>query len=457
VNRRKFLQVASATALLPSQPAKADPALPNIIFIYADDLGFGDLGCYGSKIPTPNLDKLATEGVLFREFFSASAVCSPARASLMTGRYGVRAGVPDVLYPSSTTGLSLTETTLPQVLKQAGYGTMCIGKWHLGVQDRFLPTRRGFDEFYGLLGSNDQGPVLMHNTDAIESPVELETLTARYTQQAIQYIQRSANQPFFLYMPHLAPHVPIVASLAFKGKSGLGPYGDVVMELDWSVGQILKELEASGLDQNTLVIFSSDNGPWFQGSAGNLRGRKGDTFDGGMREPFIARLPGRIPAGRVVEGFASSLDILPTLAALTAAPLPGNPLDGVNIWPMMTGEAESVDRPVFLYFDSWNIQCARIGHWKLHMARYNTPAYTAAPVGGRVNLRLLNLELYDIDEDPSEGYDISDEHPDVVAKIQAQVRQQLLTMPTAVRQAWDDTQRRRVQPNGSGEWPIPEP
>ncbi len=451
MHRRTFLKLAPAAALL-----RAQATLPNIVFIYADDLGYGDLGCYGSRIRTPHLDRLASQGALFRQFYSASPVCSPARASLLTGRYGVRSGVPDVLYPSSNTGLATGETTIAEMLKQAGYSTMCIGKWHLGSQERHLPHRRGFDEYFGLLGSNDQAPALMHNDEVVESPIDHETLTARYTQQAVQFIQQSASKPFFLYLPHLAPHVPVVASRAFKGKSRLGPYGDVVQELDASVGQVLAALETNGLEQQTLVIFSSDNGPWFQGSAGNLRGRKGDTFEGGMREPFLARFPGRIPAGRVVDGFASALDILPTLAALTAAPLPANPLDGVNIWPMLTGEADSVERPVFLYFDSWNLQCARLGPWKLHFARYNTPAFTAAPAIGRMNLRLLNPELYNLDDDPSEGYDLSDEHPEIVARIQAQVREQLRSMPSAVLRAWDDTQRRPVQPNGSGEWPVPQ-
>jgi len=453
VNRRTFLQIASAAGLA---PARAQTSLPNVVLIYADDLGYGDLGCYGSRIRTPNLDRMASQGALFRHFYSASPVCSPARAALLTGRYPVRCGVPGVLYPSSTGGLSVSETTMADTLRAAGYATMCVGKWHLGLTEQYLPTRRGFDEYYGLLGSNDQLPVLMHNTEVIEAQVDHETLTARYTQQAVQFIQRSAERPFFLYMPHLAPHVPVVPSPPFRGKSGLGPYGDVVMEMDWSVGQVLEALEAKGLDQNTLVIFTSDNGPWFQGSAGRLRGRKGDTFDGGMREPFLARFPGRIPAGRVVEGFASALDLLPTLAALTAAPVPANPLDGVNIWPMLTGEAESVERPAFLYFDSWNLQCARLGPWKLHFARYNSAAFTAMPAVGRMNLRLLNPELYKIDEDPSEAYDLAGEHPEIVARIEEQVRQQLPSLPSRVLQAWEDTQRRGVKPNGSGEWPVPE-
>jgi arylsulfatase A len=453
LQRRTFLQLTAAATLR----GAADPARPNVVFIYADDLGYGDIGCYGSKIKTPNLDRLARQGTLFRHFYSASPVCSPARASLMTGRYGVRAGVPDVLYPSSTTGLAVGETTIPEVLKQAGYATMCVGKWHLGVLDRYLPTRRGFDEYYGLLGSNDQGPVLMHNTEVIESPVNHETLTARYTEQAVRFIDRAGETPFFLYLPHLAPHIPLVVSPPFKGKSGLGAYGDVVMEMDWSVGEVLAALERNGLEKNTLVIFTSDNGPWFQGSAGSLRGRKGNTFEGGVRVPFIARFPGRIPEGRVVDEFASALDVLPTLAALSAAPLPGNPLDGVNIWPMLSGEAESMERPPFLYFNGYHLQCARFGPWKLHMARYNTAPYTALPAVGRWNLRLINQELYNLADDPSEGYDVSDEHPDIVARIQEAVRQQLLTMPATVRQAWDETQRRPVQPNNAGEYPVFEP
>ena len=266
MKRRTFLQLTGAAAALgPALRGAADPARPNIIFILADDLGYGDLGCYGAKIPTPNLDKLASQGALLRQYYAASPVCSPSRASLMTGRYGVRVGVPDVLYPTSTTGLAVGEMTVAEVLKQSGYATMCIGKWHLGLLDRYLPTRRGFDEYFGLLGSNDQGPVLMHNTDIIESPVDLETLTARYTQQAVQFIQRAGETPFFLYLPHLYPHVPVVASPDFKGKSTLGPYGDVVMELDASVGKILEVLETSGLDKNTLVMFTSDNGALVSG------------------------------------------------------------------------------------------------------------------------------------------------------------------------------------------------
>jgi arylsulfatase A-like enzyme len=246
--------------------------------------------------------------------------------------------VPGVLQANDTGGLAPTETTIAQMLKPAGYRTMCIGKWHLGSQPDYLPTTRGFDEYYGIPYSNDMYPsVLMHNTDVIESPADLTTLTARYTDQAVNFINQSAKSPFFLYMPHTFPHIPLAASPNFIGKSGMGLYGDVVQEIDWSVGQVLQALKKSGVDQNTLVMFTSDNGPWFQGSPGRLRGRKGDTFEGGMREPFIARFPGRVqpaitrrlnqPAkGRLVDALATTLDILPTIAAYTQAALPRSPL-----------------------------------------------------------------------------------------------------------------------------------
>jgi arylsulfatase len=287
MNRRKFLRASSTGALGAfSSKGRADsPQWTNIVVIYADDLGYGDLGCYGSRIHTPHLNRMAREGALFRQFCSASPVCSPSRAALLTGRYGVRTGIPTVLNPSDTYGLPDSETTIAQMLKPAGYKTMCVGKWHLGSLPKYLPTSRGFDEYYGLPYSNDQAPsVLMHNTDVIESPVQLDTLTARYTEEAVDFIRRAKDSPFFLYMPHTFPHIPLAASANFRGKSALGLYGDVIEELDWSVGQVLKELSANRLERNTLVLFSSDNGPWFQGSPGGLRGRKGDTFEGGMRD-----------------------------------------------------------------------------------------------------------------------------------------------------------------------------
>src|SRR5438094_1670239 len=399
IRRRTFLQAAAGAF---SGALSADPNQPlNIVFIYADDLGYGDLGCYGSKIPTPNIDRMASQGVRLRQFYSASPVCSPARAALLTGRYPTRVGVPRVLFPSDSNGLPDSETTLAQILKAQGYRTMCVGKWHLGSLPQFLPTNRGFDEFFGIPYSNDMYPrPLMRNTEIIEQPANLATLTARYTEQAQDFLTRSKDGPFFLYMPHTFPHIPLAASPRFRGKSKLGLYGDTIAELDWSVGEVLRTIQESGLDQNTLVMFSSDNGPWYQGSAGNLRGRKGSTYEGGVREPFVARLPGRIPEGLVSGGVASAMDILPTVARLCNARLPDNPLDGIDIWPLLTGQTESIEREALLYFDDWQLQCARLGRWKLHVARYNSDAYGPSPAGGRMNLPLANPELYDIDDDP---------------------------------------------------------
>ena len=442
---------------------------PNFVVILADDMGYGDLSCYGSQIHTPNLDRMAQEGVQFTQFYSANPVCSPSRASVLTGRYGVRCRVPTVLQPEDSGGLAPTEVTIAQMLKPAGYKTMCVGKWHLGRPPQYLPTTRGFDEYYGIPYSNDMSPsILMHNTDIIESPVDLTTLTRRYTDQAVGFIRGSGASPFFLYLAHTFPHIPLAASPDFLGKSGMGLYGDVIQELDWSVGQVIQALQDSDVDQNTLVLFTSDNGPWFQGSPGRLRGRKGDTFEGGMREPFIARFPGRIPAAvrggrgltratqaRKVDVMASTLDLLPTIAGFAEVPLSRNPLDGVDIGPVLTGQASDVDRPLFLYFSNWDLQCARLGAWKLHMARGNVPAYTAEPKVGYFNLRLLSPELYNIDTDPEEAEDLSAQNPDIVAEIQQRVAQMLPSFPTEVQTAWKNTQNTPVYPNEPGAYPTP--
>jgi arylsulfatase len=453
MNRRTFLGAATAGMLGAFRGGADSGAPPNILFILADDLGYGDLGCYGSRLRTPNLNRLAGEGALFRQFCSASAVCSPARAALLTGRYGVRVGVPHVLGPGDSYGLSDAETTIPKMLKTAGYRSACIGKWHIGSAARFLPTQHGFDEFYGLLHSNDQGTSIMQDTRIVEEQAPFDSLTQKFTDRAVDFIRRSKDGPFFLYLSHTAPHVPLVPSAAFRRKSRTGVYGDVVEELDWGIGQVLNELSANGLDENTLVIFTSDNGPWFQGSTGRLRGRKGDTFEGGLRVPFLARYKARIPQGSVVNGFATMLDVFPTLASLAGAPLPRAPLDGVDIWPMLSGEAESVTRPPFLYFDSWNLQCARVGNWKLHLSRNNTPAYSPEPKVGRWNLRLVFPELYDVNSDPEESTDMSEDNPEIVASIRAQVMQALPTFPAEVQSAWAATMTRGVVPNQPGVWP----
>ncbi len=458
MNRRDFLKVAGTAACAPWCADAAPPNPPNIVFIYADDLGYGDLGCYGSAIRTPHLDGMAAEGVRFTQFYSANPVCSPSRAALLTGRYPTRAGVPQVLFPTDTTGLPDSETTIAQVLKPLGYKTMCIGKWHLGHLPKYLPMSRGFDEYFGIPYSNDMKPrPLLHNTEQLEEPAVLETLTPRYTEQAVRFIERSKDAPFFLYMPHTYPHIPLGASSRFRGKSPLGLYGDVIEELDWSVGQVLGALKRNGVDGNTLVMFSSDNGPWYQGSSGALRGRKGATYEGGVREPFLARFPGRIPKGKVCKGVAGTIDILPTVAKLTGAALPKLPLDGIDIWPLLNGQSASLEREALLYFDGWNLQCARWGKWKLHFARYNTMAYNPAPPGGRRNLALRPPELYDIEADPMESYDAAPENPKIVTEIQQRVARLLKTFPQEVTKAWEETQARETLEIPAGALPRAKP
>ncbi len=441
MDRRDFLRVAAGAC---ASRLVAANRLPNIIMIYADDLGYGDLGCYGSKIRTPNLDRMAAEGVRFTDFYSANALCSPSRAALMTGRYPTRVGVPRVLGPKSTEGLPDDEITIAQMLKPKGYKTMCIGKWHLGHLPQFLPTRRGFDNYFGIPYSNDMDPrLLLRDTTVVEQSARLDNLTQRYTEQALQFIRRSSSSPFFLYFPHTFPHIPLAASSRFRGKSPLGLYGDVVEELDWSVGEVLAALKQSGLDDSTLVMFSSDNGPWYQGSPGRLRGRKAMTWEGGHREPFIARWPGKIPAGKVCTGVATTMDILPTVAKLCEASLPGKPLDGIDIWPLLSGAKNELDREAFLYFDNIHLQCARWKQWKLHIARYNTAKWSPAPAVGMVNLPLSSPELYDLVNDPDESYDVAPEHPQIVKQILGRIEPLMKTFPQHIQQAYAETKARK--------------
>ena len=476
VSRRTFLRAAGGAFIAAPLARGQTPRPPNIVLILCDDLGYGDLHSYGSAIATPNLDRMAQEGVRFRQFYSTSNVCSPARAALLTGRYATRVGVPYVLSPQDSTGLPLSEEIIAEVLKPAGFSTMCVGKWHLGAQPQYLPTNRGFDEYYGIPYSNDQEPsILLHNADVIESPVQLDTLTQRYTREAVDFIARSSKHaPFFLYLAHTFPHIPLAVSAGFRGQSRLGLYGDVIEEIDWSVGQVLQALKDNGVDGTTLVMFTSDNGPWFLGSPGKLRGRKGSSYDGGVREPFIARFPGQIPRssflsarssrtapdswsilpGRVSGAVATTLDILPTIAGLCNAALPKQPLDGVDIWPILSGKQDGVDHEVFLYFDGWNLQCARLGAWKLHVSRYNDFPWSPDPVGGRYNLPLPVPELYNLEEDPDESYNVAADHPQTVAEIQARIQKLLPTFPVDVIDAWKATMSQQVYGVTDGALPV---
>ncbi len=450
--RRRFLQTMAGAA--GSAPFCAAAVRPNIVLIYADDLGYGDLGCYGSQLRTPHLDRMASEGIRFTQFYSANPVCSPSRAALLTGRYPTRVGVPRVLFPKDATGLPDSETTMAQMLQGVGYRTMCVGKWHLGHLPPYLPTSRGFDEYFGIPYSNDMIPrVLLHNTETVEQTATLETLTPRYTERAVDFIRKSKGSPFFLYMPHTYPHIPLAASDRFRGQTGLGLYADVVAELDWSVGQVLSALQETGVADNTLALFSSDNGPWFQGSPGRLRGRKGSTLEGGVREPFLARFPGRIPRGKVSAGVASTMDLLPTIARLADAPLPAKPLDGIDIWPLLSGAKPSLDREALLYFDDIHLQCARWSRWKLHVARYDSAPYSPPPPGGRHNLPLNEPELYDLEIDPDESYDVAREHPKVVSEIQARLQRLMAGFPEEIRRDYQAMRSQVTRRSTPGAFP----
>ncbi len=436
MRRRDFVGGGLASASGFGATVASETAPPNIVLIYHDDLGYGDLGCYGSKLSTPTFDRVAREGVRFTDFYSGNPVCSPSRASLLTGRYCVRAGVPRVFFPQDATGLPESEITLAQVLKERGYRTSCVGKWHLGHHPAYLPTARGFDHYFGIPYSNDMVPrVLMEDTRVVEQQTPLDTLTERYTKRAVQFIEQSKGNPFFLYLPHTYPHIPLGASARFRGKSASGLYGDVIAELDWSLGEVLSAVKRTGAERNTLVLISSDNGPWYQGSAGALRGRKGSTWEGGQRVPLLARWPGRIPAGVVSNGVSSVMDIVPTVAKLCGASMPRNPVDGVDIWPLLSGSRQEVERDVLLYFDHLDLQCGRWGKWKLHVARHNVQAYDPAPPGGKLNLPLPRPELYDLSLDPAESYDVAPENPKVVQEIERRIEQLMAGMPEAVRQA----------------------
>jgi uncharacterized sulfatase len=418
-------------------PGQASPPRPpNIVLIFADDLGYGDLGVYGHPtIKTPRLDRLAAEGVKLTSFYAAAPACTPSRAALLTGRYPIRSGMNDVLMPESTQGLPQAEVTLPELLGSAGYRTALVGKWHLGSRPGFMPTEHGFGSFFGLLYSNDmvrpwvQTDVpmrLYRQAEAVAGEVDVATLTEKYTEEAVGVIRAHGDRPFFLYLAHAMPHVPLGVPPRFAGRSAGGRYGDVIEMLDWSTGQVLDALREAGLERNTLVIFTSDNGPWQEmpprmlvnprvvqtdaGSAGPLRGSKATTWEGGMREPFIARWPGHIPQGIVSSELATTMDLLPTLAKLAHVPPPvDRPIDGRDILPVLSGTGAS-PHDVFFYVNVRQIEGVRDARWKLRL-RKNQP-----------DNRVI-AELYDLSLDPSERYDVAAAHPDTVERLYAQMRQ----------------------------------
>lgn len=417
--------------------------LPNVIIIFTDDQGYEDVGVFGSPdIKTPHLDKMADEGLKLTSFYAAQAVCSASRAGLLTGSYPNRVGINGALMPHSKIGLNPSETTIAGMLKPQGYKTALFGKWHLGDHPDFMPTKQGFDEYYGIPYSNDMWPLhpqqgqdfnfgplpLYENENIIDTLTDQSFLTASLTEKSVAFIEKNKDQPFFLYLAHPQPHVPLFVSDKFKGKSRQGLYGDVIMEIDWSVGQIMEALKRTGLDENTLVIFTSDNGPWLSygdhsGSAYPLREGKGTALEGGQRVPCIIRFPDRLDAGRILDVPMMTIDILPTIAALTGAELPEKTIDGKNIWPILTGESEeSPHEAYFFYYKVNELHGVRYGDWKMYFP--HTYRSLNGRGGGRNNipveyeiLSMDEIELYNLSSDISETKNVAAENPEVVDEI----------------------------------------
>jgi len=403
---------AYATSDVASGPT---PPSPNFIVILTDDLGYGDIGAFGAdKIKTPNLDAMAEQGAVLTNFYAAANICTPSRAGLLTGRYPIRTGLGhQVIMPDDTRGLPAEEITIAEMLGDKGYRTALVGKWHLGHQENHWPTLHGFEDFFGLIYSNDMTPlVLYRGTDAIEQPVDQTTLTQRYTQEAIRFIEDGGEKPFFLYLAHTFPHIPLFASERFDGRSEAGRYGDTVEELDWSTGEILKALKRLGKDSNTLVVFTSDNGPWFEGSAGPLRNRKGSTWEGGYRVPFIAQWPGQIEGGRRSDAIAMGIDILPTLAALANIDMQdARTIDGKNIWPVLTGADESPHEHLLL-FNNEDIVGVRTQDWKLATHSYYREHY--------IPLSVFDYWLlFDMSDGVGESYSLARENPAIFEKLRS--------------------------------------
>lgn len=443
MDRRKFLSATAGfgagLALMGAGAFAQNAEKPNIIIIIADDLGWGDLGCYGSPaISTPNIDRLADEGVRMTSFFSSSAVCSASRAGLLTGRYPRRTGVnfvfvpkelfpiaalDSVLYDMPLNGLPSEEITTAYLLKTGGYSTCCIGKWHLGDLKKYRPTSRGFDHYYGVLHSNDVMPLKLYADDEVvePSPVDQDYLTQKYTGEAVKWIEDNHNRPFFMYFAHTSPHVPLHASPEFRGKSKGGLYGDCVEELDWSTGRILETLDRLGIAENTFVFFTSDNGPWFQGSTGMFRGRKGETFDGGMRVPGIARWPGIIPAGTTTDEISMNFDLFSTSLAIAGLDIPADRIvDGTNIIPMLAGEAPSPHNALYFYQDK-KLQAVRSGKWKYRRRHSDWVAMNIGPnrfMSALGVTRKRGPMLFNTRTDFDESYNVIDLYPEVALKLE---------------------------------------
>lgn len=453
-SRRTFLKRTGVAGLAMAAPGwmtacvgRSRPA--NIVLIFADDQGYADVGSYGAEgFATPHLDRLADEGMRFTDFYASEGVCSASRASLLTGCYAPRVSIFGALTPAAQVGLNPDEMTIAEMLKPLGYATAAVGKWHLGHLPDFLPLEHGFDEYFGLPYSNDMWPVdfdgvavtegslsrypplpLIEGDTVVETVDELadqDRLTGRYTERAVDFIDRNGDRPFFLYLAHSMPHVPLGVSDTFRGSSEQGLYGDVMQEMDWSTGQVLEALDRNGVADDTVVIFTSDNGPWLNfgnhgGSTGPLREGKGTAFEGGPRVPAIMRWPGRIPAGTMCDRLASTVDVLPTVAAITGAVPPGLPIDGVSILPLLRGDPDAEPRMEFLYYYTGELRGVREGRWK-RVFEHRTRSYVGVEPGvdghpGPYAFPTVPSALYDLESDIGETVDVSADHPDVVARL----------------------------------------
>jgi len=449
-----FLLVTMAVSAAESRP-------PNVVLILADDMGYADLGCFGAeRIKTPNLDRMAAEGTKFTSFYVAQAVCSASRAALMTGCYANRVGMQGALNHTSKEGIHPDELLLPEMCKKAGYATAAFGKWHLGTYPMFNPLHNGFDEFLGIPYSNDNSkyhPTLApempplpfyDGLKVIETDPDQSRFTRRFTERAVNFIERNKSRPFFLYMPHVMPHVPVFASDAFRGKSAAGLYGDVVQEIDWSAGQILDAIQRCGIEGDTLVIFFSDNGPFLSygnhaGTAKPFREGKLTTFEGGVRVPFIVRWPGRVPAGRACDEAVMETDLLPTIAGLAGGKLSDRKIDGLDILPLLEGKAGAKSpHEALVFYGGTELQAVRGGDWKLHFphpyitvdgepgrdgkpakfGQMKPKAITQSGIAGiasRHGYRVENtgLALFNLKDDPGEARDVAKEHPEIVERL----------------------------------------
>lgn len=456
-----------------SPQKKQDSPQPNIVLIFTDDQGYQDVGCFGSPdILTPHIDKMASEGVKFTQFYASQGVCSASRASLLTGCYPNRLGIHGAYFPRAKRGLNPDEMTIAEMLKPLGYATAIYGKWHLGDHPDFLPNKQGFDHYFGIPFSNDMWPLhpandqfqfdplpLMEGDSVIQYLEDQSMITTWYTERAVQFIDQQKDRPFFLYLPHSMPHVPLFVSEKFAGKSERGLYGDVIMEIDWSVGQIMAALKRNGLEENTLVIFTSDNGPWLNygehsGSALPLREGKGTALEGGVRVPCVMKWPGKIPAGSTQKEAAMSIDILPTIAAITGATLPDKVIDGKNIQGLMCSEAgaKSPQEAYYFYYKTNELHAVLSGKWKLYLPhQYRSLNGRKGGSGGLpVPYEQLNMgqELYDLSADISETNNLADQHPDVVTRLLAiaeEAREELGDKLT-------DRTGKGVRPVGMREW-----